>query len=70
FIILISFIIATILNFFNLDMSLNKIGTKLGELELIHIYANNNLNGLISLGILLAIISFIYDMLLKNKENK
>ncbi|RIO95738.1 preprotein translocase subunit SecY, partial [Staphylococcus gallinarum] len=36
----------------------------------IQIYANNNLNGLSSLGILLAIISFIYDMLLKNKENK
>lgn len=51
-------------------MILNKIGSKLGELEIIHIHANSNLNGLISLGILLAIISLIYDIILKNKENK
>lgn len=68
FIILFIFFVATILNFFNIDVSFNKFGTKLGNLDIIHIYDSSNLNGLVTLGIVLAILSFIYDMVFKKEK--
>ncbi len=53
----------------DLNINLNKYGSKLGNLGLINIYENNNLNGLVTLGFILAGISFVYDMLFK-KESK
>ncbi|MGX0302155.1 hypothetical protein [Staphylococcus hominis] len=53
----------------DLNISLNKYGSKLGNLGLINIYENNNLNGLVTLGFILAGLSFVYDMLFK-KESK
>lgn len=57
------------LNYMDLNISLNKYGSKLGNLGLINIYENNNLNGLVTLGFILAGLSFVYDMLFK-KESK
>ncbi|MCI2839515.1 hypothetical protein ACUW6T_002174 [Staphylococcus hominis] len=51
------------------NISLNKYWSKLGNLGLINIYENNNLNGLVTLGFILAILSFVYDMFFK-KETK
>ena len=53
----------------DLNISLNKYWSKLGNLGLINIYENNNLNGLVTLGFILAILSFVYDMFFK-KETK
>ena len=53
----------------DLNISLNKYWSKLGNLGLINIYENNNLNGLVTLGFILAGLSFVYDMLFK-KEYK
>ena len=57
------------------NISLNKYWSKLGNLGLINIYENNNLNGLVTLGFILAILSFVYDMFLRKRlkrlrENK
>ena len=68
-IILIIFLVATVLDYMNLNISLNKYGDKFAKLELINIYKNNNLNGLLTLGFILAGLSFVYDMFLK-KETK
>lgn len=68
-IILIIFLVATVLDYMNLNISLNKYGDKLAKLELINIYKNNNLNGLLTIGFILAGLSFVYDMFLK-KETK
>ncbi|GAA8624344.1 hypothetical protein ACUW58_002655 [Staphylococcus saprophyticus] len=57
------------LNYMDLNISLNKYWSKLGNLGLINIYENNNLNGLVTLGFILAGLSFVYDMLFK-KESK
>ena len=57
------------LNYMDLNISLNKYWSKLGNLGLINIYENNNLNGLVTLGFILAILSFVYDMFFK-KETK
>ena len=60
------------LNYMDLNISLNKYGSKLGNLGLINIYENNNLNGLVTLGFILAGLSFVYDMydMLFKKESK
>ena len=57
------------LSYMDLNISLNKYWSKLGNLGLINIYENNNLNGLVTLGFILAGLSFVYDMLFK-KESK
>ncbi|MFS2236978.1 hypothetical protein, partial [Staphylococcus hominis] len=71
-IILIIFLVATVLNYMDLNISLNKYWSKFGNLGLINIYENNNLNGLVTLGFILAGLSFVYDMydMLFKKESK
>ncbi|MDH9609460.1 hypothetical protein PZM47_08605 [Staphylococcus epidermidis] len=54
----------------DLNISLNKYWSKLGNLGLINIYENNNLNGLVTLGFILAGLSFIYDMLFKKESEE
>jgi len=48
-----------------LNINLNQFGNKIGNLGLVNIYENKNLNGLLSLGFILAGLSFIYDMFFK-----
>lgn len=57
------------LAYMDLNISLNKYWSKLGNLGLINIYEDNNLNGLLTLGFILAGLSFVYDMFFK-KETK
>ena len=64
-IILIIFLITTLLDYTNLNINLNQFGNKIGNLGLVNIYENKNLNGLLSLGCILASLSFIYDMFFK-----
>ncbi|MFH4906100.1 preprotein translocase subunit SecY [Staphylococcus cohnii] len=48
-----------------LNINLNQFGNKIRNLGLINIYENKNLNGLLSLGFIIAGLSFIYDMFFK-----
>jgi len=64
-IILIILLITTLLDYTNLNINLNQFGNKIGNLGLVNIYENKNLNGLLSLGCILASLSFIYDMFFK-----
>ena len=56
----------------DLNINLNKYGSKLGNLGIINFYENNNLNGLVTIGFILAGLSFVYDMydMLFKKESK
>ncbi|MGI2287071.1 hypothetical protein ACY2C7_01280 [Staphylococcus cohnii] len=47
------------------NIHLNQFGNKIEKLGLVNIYKNKNLNGLLSLGFILAGLSFIYDMFFK-----
>nr|WP_233432320.1 hypothetical protein [Staphylococcus cohnii] len=51
-------------------MNLNQFGNKIGNLGLVNIYENKNLNGLLSLGFILSGLSFIYDMFFKQASTK
>ncbi|MSU30644.1 hypothetical protein FYJ81_10765 [Staphylococcus sp. McC-251-APC-3A2] len=53
-----------------ININLNQFGNKIGNLVLINIYENNNLNSLLSLGFILAGLSFIYDMFFKQATTK
>ncbi|MCT1914846.1 MULTISPECIES: hypothetical protein [Staphylococcus] len=64
-IILIILLITTLLDYMSLNINLNQFGNKIGNLGLVNIYENKNLNGLLSLGFILASLSFIYDMFFK-----
>ena len=59
-IILIILLITTLLDYMSLNINLNQFGNKIGNLGLVNIYENKNLNGLLSLSL-----SFIYDMFFK-----
>ncbi|MES3714423.1 hypothetical protein ABC762_13095 [Staphylococcus ureilyticus] len=69
-IIFIILLITTLLDYMNLNINLNQFGNKIGDLGLINIYENKNLNGLLSLGFILASLSFIYDMFFKKQQQK
>ncbi|MCE5100096.1 hypothetical protein KJB80_09495 [Staphylococcus cohnii] len=69
-IILIIFLITTLLDYTNLNINLNQFGNMIGNLGLVNIYENKNLNGLLSLGFILAGLSFIYDMFFKQATTK
>ncbi|PTE84545.1 hypothetical protein [Staphylococcus equorum] len=68
FIVMFTFILATLLNYINPDISFNKYWSKLGNLDWVNIYNSPNLNGLIVLGVILGVISFIYDMFFSNEK--
>jgi len=69
-IIFIILLITTLLDYMNLNINLNQFGNKIGDLGLINIYENKNLNGLLSLGFILAGLSFIYDMFFKKAKTE
>ncbi|WP_210141722.1 hypothetical protein [Staphylococcus sp. GDY8P90P] len=69
-IIFIILLITTLLDYMNLNIHLNQFGNKIGNLGLINIYENKNLNGLLSLGFILAGLSFIYDMFFKKAKTE
>jgi hypothetical protein len=51
-------LIAFILNFINLDFDDNRIWTALGNLGLIKLFDDNQLNGLVILGFILGVFAF------------
>ncbi|MGI2264056.1 MULTISPECIES: hypothetical protein [unclassified Staphylococcus] len=53
-----------------INIHLNQFGNKIEKLGLVNIYEKKNLNGLLSLGFILAGLSFIYDMFFKQATTK
>ncbi|MFQ3852953.1 hypothetical protein AST00_05510 [Staphylococcus equorum] len=65
-------IIAIILNVTGLNMGHNRVWSSLGNLELINIFKDKELNGMIVLGLILGFIAFIlgFSSLDKVKKSK
>ncbi|NWK84264.1 hypothetical protein HYE69_05535 [Staphylococcus sp. GSSP0090] len=66
----VTFIITTILNLTGTDIGLNRYGEKLANVELLNIYDNKKLNGLITIGLILAAISFLYTLFVEKEKDK
>ena len=61
------FVIGTyLLSYFNIHIT-NRLADKISSLNII-IYSDNGLNGLLTLGIVLAVISFVYDMVFRKEK--
>ncbi|WP_260840905.1 hypothetical protein, partial [Staphylococcus cohnii] len=58
FVFMCAILIALILNFMNFNFGDNKIWTSLGNLGLINIFGDKQLNGLVILGFILGIVAF------------
>ncbi|MCG7338509.1 hypothetical protein MHZ36_04340 [Staphylococcus sp. ACRSN] len=53
-------LLAVILNYIGIDFGDNRIWHNLGDLGLINIFVNKELNGLIILGLILSVFSFAF----------
>lgn len=69
FIIAIFFIGTFLLSYLNIHIT-NRLADKISSLNIINVYSDNGLNGLLTVGIILAVISFIYDMFFKKRNQK
>lgn len=68
--VLISVILVTfLLNYLGWDFGKNKIWSTLGNLNLVHIFNNNELNGLLVLGVILGVIAFILGFTMSDKKS-
>lgn len=56
-----------LLSYFNIHIT-NQLADKISSLNIINIYSDNGLNGLLTLGIVLAVISFVYDMVFRKEK--
>ena len=69
FSIAIFFIGTFLLSYLNIHIT-NRLADKISSLNIINVYSDNGLNGLLTVGIILAVISFIYDMFFKKGNQK
>ena len=67
FSIAIFFIGTFLLSYLNIHIT-NRLADKISSLNIINIYSDNGLNGLLTLGIVLAVISFVYDMVFRKEK--
>lgn len=63
-------LVTLLLNYLGWDFGRNKIWNALGNLNLIHFFNNNELNGLLVLGVILAVIAFILGFAMPDKKKK
>ncbi|SCU22279.1 Uncharacterised protein [Staphylococcus xylosus] len=69
--VLISVMLVTfILNFLEWDFGRNRIWSALGNLNLVHVFNNNELNGLLILGMILGVIAFILGFTVSDKKSR
>lgn len=69
FSIAIFFIGTFLLSYLNIHIT-NRLADKISSLNIINVYSDNGLNGLLTVGIILAVISFIYDMFFKKRKSE
>lgn len=62
------FLVTFLLNYLGWDFGSNKIWSTLGNLNLVHVFNNNELNGLLVLGVILAVIAFILGFTISDKK--
>lgn len=70
FVFIVAILIALILNFMDFNFGHNRIWTYLGNLELINIFDDKELNGLVILGFILSIIAFALGCSSPDKDKK
>ncbi|ERH33953.1 hypothetical protein SEQU_13155 (plasmid) [Staphylococcus equorum UMC-CNS-924] len=70
FVFIVAILIALILNFTDFNFGDNRIWTNLGNLELINIFDDKQLNGLVILGFILSIIAFSIGFASPDKDKK
>lgn len=70
FVLISVFIVALILNYTGWNFGHNRIWDSLGKLELIHVFNDQELNGLIILGIVLGSIAFVLGFIFPNDDKQ
>lgn len=63
-------LVSFILNYIGIDFGHNRIWSNLGDLGLINMFVNKELNGLIVLGLMLSVLSFAFGYAYPSKKNK
>ncbi|UQW81451.1 hypothetical protein [Staphylococcus edaphicus] len=56
------------MNLFGTNIGLNKYAEKLRHIELFNIYHNKKLNGLITVGVILALLSSLHTLFFEKEE--
>ncbi|MFQ3844976.1 hypothetical protein AABD41_10595 [Staphylococcus pseudoxylosus] len=64
------FLVAFLLNYLGWNFGSNKIWSTLENLNLVHIFNNNELNGLLVLGVILGVIAFILGFTISDKKSR
>ncbi|MCD8851324.1 hypothetical protein NGB28_06490 [Staphylococcus xylosus] len=62
-------LIAFLLNYLGWDFGKNRIWNGLGNLNLIQFFNNNELNGLLVLGMILGVVAFILGFTMSDKKS-
>ncbi|MEB8071028.1 hypothetical protein NGH54_09865 [Staphylococcus xylosus] len=62
-------LIAFLLNYLGWDFGKNRIWSGLGNLNLIQFFNNNELNGLLVLGMILGVVAFILGFTMSDKKS-
>ncbi|WP_437750524.1 hypothetical protein [Staphylococcus shinii] len=63
-------LVTLLLNYSGWDFGRNKIWNALGNLNLVHVFNNNELNGLLVLGVILGVIAFILGFTMSDKKSR
>ena len=69
-ILVIAIAIAIVLNILDLNIGYNRFWKYLGNLEIINIFDNKELNGLIILGFIIGVIVFLINLFSSDKEDE
>lgn len=64
------FLVAFLLNYLGWDFGRNRVWSTLGNLNLVHVFNNNELNGLLVLGVILGVIAFILGFTISDKKSR
>ena len=64
-----TFIIALMLSFINAELSNNVVCDTLGKLDVIQIFDDTTANGVITLGVILSLITFIYVLVIRRDDD-
>ena len=67
---IIAIAIAIVLNILDLNIGYNRFWKYLGNLEIINIFDNKELNGLIILGFIIGVIVFLINLFSSDKEDE
>ncbi|MGJ5712786.1 hypothetical protein ACSBRB_06200 [Staphylococcus auricularis] len=64
-----TFITALMLSFIDAELSNNVVYDTLGKLDVIHLFDDTTANGVITLGVILSLITFIYVLVIRRDDD-